>query len=300
MSSSNSSNNEDLVLQCRRVESGNDESQNLTVGDLFKVECPTQSFFLNPSKLKFITKRPYDLQVLSADLQPDGRLQLMVTSYQVGDFKSEKLKLSDGLAEVPVSGITFKVESVIDKKNPPQGPFGPFGGHSLNLPPLYFWSFLALALVLLVAVGLKSWRKLQRKRLIEGLKKHDSRLGPQSQLHVRFRQLERQRLLDGGELQNYTKEIEDILRLFVVRQFRIPAYDWSDRLILADFQKRYAFLGVDVAKDLMVLLRETRKASALASPQAKDIEQLVRKIKKWADQVDRSTGAQGRARGASL
>lgn len=300
MNSGSDSSNETSVLQCSVVNAGGEDAQKLTVGDLFKVECPTRSFVLNPSKLKFVTKRPYDLQIIKTEIQPDGRLQLAVTSYQVGDFKADKLKLSDGLAEVPVEGIHFKIESVIDKENPPQGPYGPYGAHVLSLPPLYFWSFLGLVLLGAIGLGFKSWRKLQRKRLIDGLKKHDSRLGPQTQLHVRFRQLERQRLLEGGELANYMKEVEDILRVFVIRQFKIPAYDWSDRLILADFQKRYAFLGLDLAKELMVLLRETRKVRELKTPQIKDIEQVVRKIKRWADQVDRSTGTANRSRGVSL
>lgn len=288
------------VLQCQKVASGSNEPEALTVGELFKVECPTQSFTLNPSKLKFVTKRPYELQILKTELQPDGRLQFMVTSYQVGEFKSESLKISDGVGEFAVQGLQFKVESVIDKKNPPQGPYGPYGAHVLSLPGLYLWSILGLVVLLAVVGGFKILRRWQRKRLIDGLKKHDSRLGPQTQLHVRFRQLERQRFLEGGDALKHLLEVEDILRLFVIRQFKIPAYDWSDRLILSDFQKRFAFLGPETAKELMVLLRETRKVREMAAPQPKDIEQLVRKIKKWADQVDRATGAHGRSKGVSL
>lgn len=272
----------------------------LTVGDIFKVECSTDSLTLNPSKLKFTTKKPYQLQILKTEVQPDGRLRLMVTSYQVGEFKSENLILTDGVSEVLVNGIAFKVESVIDKNNPPQGPYGPFGAYTLSLPMFYLWSVIGVVVIAGLGVTFKLLRRWQRKRLIEGLKKHDSRLGPQTQLHVRFRQLERQRFLEGGEIQKHLSEIDDILRLFVIRQFKIPAYDWSDRLVLNEFQKRYSFLGADLAKDLMVLLRETRKTKGLASPQPKDVEQLVRQIKRWADQVDRLTGSHHRHRGASL
>lgn len=318
------------LLQCRADLGGITPEHPLTVGAPFKLECPTTSFVLNPSKLKFVYKKPYQLQILKTEMHPDGRLELMVTSYQVGPFpggtgqqgaspqggllphhgqpgatekspgKPDELVLTDGVNELEVQGVEFQVASVIDQQNPPKAPYGPFGGFFLMLPSFYFWSLLGLFITMAAIIAAKSMRRWQRRRLIEGLKKHDSRLGPQTQLHVRFRQLERQRFLEGGEPQKHLAEVEDILRLFVIRQFKIPAYDWSDRLIINDFQKRYAFLGEEMAKELMVLLRETRKSRTLAAPEPKDIEHLVRKIKRWADQADRATGAHGRHAGVSL
>jgi hypothetical protein len=269
----------------------------LTVGDLFKVECASSSLVLNPSKLKFLTKKPYQLQILKSETQPDGRLQLLVTSYQVGEFKSERLQLTDGVSKADIHGVEFKVESVIDKNNPPKGPYGPYGGYVLPLPGFYFWGLLFLFVFGILILGFKLLRQYQRRRLIQGLKKHDSRLGPQTQLHLRFRQLERQNLAESGQMAKHVAEVEDIFRLFIIRQFKIPAYNWSDRLILNDFEKRFAFLGSEAAKELSVLLRESRKARSLVNPQTKDIEQIVRKIKRWADQVDRATGY---GRGVSL
>ena len=150
----------------------------------------------------------------------------------------------------------------------------------------------------LILVGaLKVIRRWQRRRLIDGLKKHDSRLSPQTQLHVRFRQLERNRFLEGGELKKYLLELDDILRVYIIRKFKIPALDWSDRLVIKDFRNRFAFFGAEMVKELVVLLRETRKVKAMLEPQSKDIEQLERKIKRWADQVERFTGNKGQNRG---
>jgi hypothetical protein len=288
------------LLDCKVYLGEQAQTQPLTVGDPFKIDCSADSFTLNPSQLKFVTPRPYQLQILKTEMQPDGRLQILVTSYQVGAFNSTDLVLTDGVSQVKVQGVEFQVKSVIDQNNPPKGPFGPFGGHTLNLPPLYLWSAILLVILVLLGVIVKSFRRWQRKKMLEGLKKHDSRLGPQTQLHVRFRQLERQRFVEGGEIQKHLAEVEDILRLFVIRQFKIPAYDWSDRLILNDFQKRFAFLGADMAKELTVLLRETRKARSMEKPSTKDIEQLVRKIKRWADQVDRVSKVGHSLRGVSL
>lgn len=280
------------VLECQHE--GDASKEKLTVGSEFKIVCPTQSFVLNPSKLKFQTEKPYQLQILGSELQPDGRLMLKVTSYQVGDFNSNNVILTDGVNQVAVHGVQFKVESVIDQKNPPKEPYGPFGGHVLFLPAFYLWSVLVFLAVILLFSGFKFFRRWQKKKLIEGLKKHDSRLSPQTQMHVRFRQLERQRYLEGDQLQKLLPEVDDILRIFVIRQFKIPAQDWSDRLIVSDFQSRFSFLGQEIIKDLRVLLRETRKLRTLKNPQPKDIEQLVRKIKRWGDQVDRLTVAQHR------
>jgi hypothetical protein len=286
-------------LTCRLDFGASPNPGSLTVGDLFRIECPTESFVLNPSKLKFSAKKPFQLQILKTELNPDGRLQFLVTSYQPGEFKDQELTLTDGVSNLKVKGVDFSVTSVIDPQNPPQGPYGPFGGIVLSLPPFYLWSVVGIFAMVIMGVFLKALHRWQRKRLIDGLKKHDSRLSPQTQLHVRFRSLEREHFLEGGKVEPYLKEVEDILRLFVIRQFQIPAYDWSDRLILRDFQKRYSYLGSELAKDLMVLLRETRKARSLAKPEARDVEQLVRGVKKWADQIDRSMNAFRKTAGAN-
>lgn len=280
-------------IQCRIIDDGRGGAPRpLTVGDIFRIDCVMKQMVLKPSKLKFETQKPFQLHLLKSDLAPDGRLQLTATSYQVGEYRGEDLKLTDGLLHLPVQGVQFNVESVIDPKNPPKGPYGPLGGHILFPPVIYFWGSIVVALVGMSMVGIGWFRRWQKKRLIEGLKKHDSRLSPQAQLHSRFRALERQRFLEGEELKKSLPEIEDILRLYVIRQFTIPAYDWSDRLVLKEFQQRYRFLGMDVAKELGVLLRETRKVKVLENPEAKDIEQLVKKIKRWADRADRSMGPQ--------
>ena len=287
----------EIAIDCRL--SGIDETgqKTLTVGDLFKIECPSSSFILNPKTLKFTTKKPFQLQILKTELQPDGRLQLLVTSYQVGEFNETNLSLTDGVGKVLVKGIQFKVQSVIDPKNPPKEPFGPFGAYTLSLPMIYLWVSLSIITLLLVGGALKVIRRWQRRRLIDGLKKHDSRLSPQTQLHVRFRQLERNRFLEGGELKKYLLELDDILRVYIIRKFKIPALDWSDRLVIKDFRNRFAFFGAEMVKELVVLLRETRKVKAMLEPQSKDIEQLERKIKRWADQVERFTGNKGQNRG---
>lgn len=273
------------VLECRREEVS--EKDILTVGTEFKLVCPTESFILNPSKLNIQTEIPYQVQILGSELQPDGRLVLRVTSYKVGEFNSNEVILTDGVNKLALHGIQFKVESVIDSKNPPTQPYGPFGGHILYLPPLYLWTILSLVGLFIFYGCFKFIRKWQRKKLIEGLKRHDSRLNPQTQLHVRFRQLERQRYLESEQKDKVILEVDEILRIFIIRKFIIPAQDWSDRTIMSDFQNRYSYLGDELIKELKILLRETRKLKEFQNPQIKDIEQLVKKIKRWVDQVDR-------------
>lgn len=284
------------VLECKREVPSEAQGELLTVGSLIKLECTSKSFILNPSQLKFTTEMPYQLQILDSEMQPDGRIILKVTSYRVGEFNSDKVILSDGINQMAVSGIQFKVESVIDPKNPPKGPYGPFGGFVLTLPPFYFWSLLGTFFLFLLYGSFKFYRRWQKKKLIDGLKKHDIRLSPQTQLHVRFRQLERLRSNNKETVEKQIIDMEDILRVFIIRQFKIPAHDWSDRLILNEFQSRFAFLGKEMTKELRVLLRETKKARTLKNPQSKDMEQLIKKIKRWADQIDRLSSSQARRR----
>jgi len=302
-----------LTLECK-VDENLKASQPLTVGDIFKIECSTSRFVLNPSQLKFETKKPYQLKLLQSEVQPDGRITLKVTSYQVGEITSEGLFLTDGVNKVALTGVQAKVESVIDKQNPPKGPYGPFGGFVLSLPLFYLWTVMIVFLLSLLWMSFRFYRRWQKRRLIEGLKKHDSRLSPLTQLHVRFRQLERHRITEqqkidgitGSTLASQFAEIDEILRVFIIRQFKIPAQDWSDRLIINDFQSRFTFLGKELSTELRVLLREIKKNKELMqkitgpvdSKKQNDIERLVKKIKKWADQIDRNLGSMHRTEGA--
>lgn len=315
------------TLECKTETGTSDPSVPLTVGDIFKIECVTDSFTLNPSQLKIETTKSFQLKLLQSEVQPDGRIFLKVTSYQVGEIKSEGIVLTDGVNKVALTGVNATVASVIDKNNPPKGPYGPFGGFVLSLPFFYLWIALVVVAVSVAWVGFRFYRRWQRKRLIEGLKKHDSRLTPLTQLHGRFRQLERQRVAEQQKmgslamstLVNQLGEMDEIMRVYIIRQFKIPAQNWSDRLILKDFQSRFAFLGTELAKDLRVLLREIKKNKERVQKQGqvqnqnqnknqnqnqsqnatntqatqddkkeRDIERLEKQIKRWADHVDRN------------
>lgn len=302
------------TLDCKMDEGLRNPETPLTVGAIFKIECTTPSFTLNPSQLKFETKKPYQLKLLQSEVQPDGRIILQVTSYQVGELTSEGVVLTDGVNKVSLNGIKTTVASVIDKNNPPKGPYGPFGGFVLSLPIFYLWVVLIVLGLSALWLGFRFYRRWQKKRLIEGLKKHDSRLSPLTQLHVRFRQLERQRVLEqqkvgevsSSALVNQFVEMDEIMRVYLIRQFKIPAQDWSDRLILNDFQNRFAFLGKELSKDLRVLLREIKKNKELVekvkttmdNKKERDVERLTKQIKRWADHVDRNLGSLSHSAGA--
>lgn len=302
------------TLECKMDDGQKNPETPLTVGAIFKIECTTPSFTLNPSQLKLETKKPYQLKLLQSEVQPDGRIILQVTSYQVGELTSEGVVLTDGVNKVSLNGIKTTIASVIDKNNPPKGPYGPFGGFVLSLPVFYLWVVLIVLGLSALWLGFRFYRRWQKKRLIEGLKKHDSRLSPLTQLHVRFRQLERQRVLEqqkvgevsSSALVNQFVEMDEIMRVYLIRQFKIPAQDWSDRLILNDFQNRFAFLGKELSKDLRVLLREIKKNKELVekvkttmdNKKERDVERLTKQIKRWADHVDRNLGSLSHSAGA--
>lgn len=279
------------TLNCQVAAAGSSQAKALTVGDVFSIECGAEKIHFNPKHLRAETKAPHQLKILRTETMPDGRWKVEVVSYRVGTYTGEDLVFTDGVNKAHVNGVTFQIRSVIDPQQPPKGPIGSFGGYILWPPLFYVWALLALAGFFVSGSAWRWWSHRKRTKLIEGLKKYDHRMGPQNQLHSRLRSLDRQGLLDKNDYGAYLKEIDDILRLYVIRQFRIPALDWSDRLILKDFQKRYQFLGTELFKELNFLLREIRKLKAIENKNRKDTEQLLRRLKLWADKTDRSLGA---------
>lgn len=303
-----------VELQCVARTSAGDEAVKVTVGEIFTLECQSDSISINPSQARILaevevqaakegketkegqeTKKvedPYILKVLKTDINPQGKWILQVVSYKVGPYNEFPFQLTDGINVMPIKGVSFQVESVIDPQNPPQGPLGPYGPFLTEFP----WGALAVLLsvlaIIIFAIGLKAVRLIKKKRLKERMKQYDSAQAPIPQFYAEMRKLQRemdfvyQGKLSGAAAMPFLKKFESALKLYLVRQFEIPAFEFKSQAVISDFRNRFAWFGEDVSNQLGVLIRELEKSQYNENAiTAQDVQQLYKNLKRWVDRT---------------
>jgi hypothetical protein len=218
---------------------------------------------------------------------------LIVTSYRVGDNNLPVAQLVTSNGTHNLKGIHFKVESIINAKQPPSGPFGPVGPFTLKLPMLY-WIILAavlgVVLIFSIVVGVL---KRQRTKLIAKLKEKDSSLSPYHQINAKLRHMMREYAffstgkLSSDEGLKIVNSLDEMFKLYLTREFYIPAFDWGARLILRDLKKRHHGLSIYAAQDLSLILRELIKAQTTQNMILdSDVTHLIKGIRLFVDKID--------------
>ncbi len=186
-----------------------------------------------------------------------------------GNFKNQDLQLTDGAQTISLGPVQFMTQTMLPAPQPgPQGqqakqePYGPIGPAALSVPVLY-WALLAgvIALVILFFVG-KIYRVIQRRNMLARLKEHDSALSPLAQFHQSFRRLQRTNTVFFGgaaekeHIRQCLEETHQMLKLFLTRQYQVPAMEWSDRLILRDINKYHHKVYLEYGIELKKLFKE--------------------------------------------
>lgn len=289
-------------LQCEAKSLTGADTVKVTVGEIFQVECLSESITFNPSQIRFVVKAetkdgkkiddPYALKLLRADISPQGKWIMQAVSYKVGPHDNFDFEITDGINTLPVKGVKFQVESVIDPNNPPKGPIGPLGPFMTEFP----WGGLAIitSLLLLVILGIviKSIRVIQKKKLKARMKQYESPQLPVPQFYAEMRKLEREidlvfeGKINGEVAANFIKRFEDALKLFLVRQFEIPAFEWPSHLVIKDFRSRFTWYGEEMHHLLSVLIRELEKSQKKdVTITAHDVHQLLKNLKRWVDRA---------------
>lgn len=249
----------------------------LTVGREFLLVCEGEfPKDLVQEKLHFILKpeEKYILKLKSFEFRSPTTADLKVTSYTAGQFQFPQLQLTDDKTTLELGSIGFTVQTVMEKPQPSQTgeapkkpePYGPIGPATIGIPQNY-WIALAVILAVLTSwLGSKIYRVVQRRRLLEDLKKHDSALSPISEFYANLRKLQRYNtVFFGGEgtpedISTGVIELQRMLRLYLTRQYRMPALEWSPRLVVQDLKKYHPRVHAEEGVETQKLLNEFVKA----------------------------------------
>lgn len=255
---------------------------NLTVGSKFDLKChgdiPVQWNAKEALTLAF--KSPEDqftLAVLKVTKLEAQDAEFLVTGYKPGKHQPEYIRILQGGAGFEFTKPTWEIKSVLKPNEKPElvGPLGPF---QVALPHWIWISALITFLLLLYVVFHRVRKMLQRRRMLEELKRHRTALSPLHQFYRDARTL-RKRLHDAKideELKTIAEDLNRDFRLYVLRQFEIPTLEWTEGEIISDLRKRHRGVWSQAADPLRKTLIELLRLKNRPQVLLKDVEQLHR------------------------
>lgn len=269
-----------------------EKPEQVTVGDQFKLNCGGQSLptFEGPVQLR--PEKPEDdfkLVVLDTIRNESTGGQYIVTGYKPGQHKLENMKLTDGQRSVTISPQTFEIVSVLpkDQQQKPQ-PFPGYGPFILSWP-LWLWVVLVLVIA---AIGYSAFLFIKRRRALaklkESLQQHGSALGAFGQFHKDIRTLTRK--VSVGLKQKvgpeYVSELNQVFRYYFVREFWIPAQEWTSKETIKEIKRSNHKLYQEFKVKLAQGFREMDRAVlSVDGINGEDFEQLVNMSRDLVDGI---------------
>ena len=251
-----------------RVE-GQPKDQQWTVGEVFHLDCegPSVEFLSTELQFKHKEEQTYALRILEVEKQSENSLSLQVTAYNAGNLQLDESSIMD--QKVPmlkVEPITLQVKSVI--QDPAQKPFGPILAMKLAYPN-WLWIALGGAVLILAFFSIFRWRrKRQMLKVIEELKQHNTALGAFNQFNKDVRTLGRQYIFGKKEdwsetkRKQYVENLDEAFRMYLLREFYIPALDWNTNLVVRTISKQDKKEAKIYSDDLRKFLKEIDRAKS--------------------------------------
>lgn len=271
-----------------RVE-GKPKDQQWTVGEVFILNCegPTTEILSTKLSFKEEGKSGYELRVLKVDKLSDNALIMQATSYVPTQHNFNKLFLLDqGTEVVKIEPFALSLKSVI--KDPKQKLIGPIGPIKMAYPT---WLWVVLASIVLITAFwgvFRLSRRRQMRKVIEELKQHNTALGPFNQFNKDVRTLGRQYIFgsedswSAQQKERYIESLDEVFRMYLLREFFVPALDWNTGLTLKTIskqdKKRYGRYGQDLQKFLKELDRARAESQKLRVHDCKQLTQMAKKV----------------------
>lgn len=266
------------------VETQPKDAKGFTVGEVFQIHCAGAGLTLE-EPLKIINPEPvkYSLVYLKTLKKSENELQFLATSYASKTVKHPFIHVSDakdgGFISQP---LEIRRQSVIDPQKPPQSPFGPIQPMTMNWP---YWIFFAILLLVAVLIG---WgaiflrRTIQRRNLEKNIRKFQSPLGSYHQFSKDLRLLKRgvvfseRSAWSESQTQQYLEKLNEVYRMYVLREYTVPALSWSTARIAQHVRKKDKNAYENFKSPFLKAFKELERAqSHVHELKPQDCEQLT-------------------------
>lgn len=265
------------------------KDQELTVGRHLLLSCQGEvdpGFNIKESQFKLDEKSLNTIHVFKADFKSASVIEVDMTFYSSGELKFSDLILVDGKNELHLGPQNFKIESVLEKKadGKPQEPYGAILPASITWPVLY--TFIVIGLFLMILGGLAAVinRRIKYRNLISKLKNYDSITNPDLQFYKSIR---------ASEANEYPMDqVEKSFRLYLLRRFRVPAFDLKDAALLSFFKNSHPWLKKErqeikkILSDIQLISAAGPKDTVNANGRAGDKKLVIQKMYRFVDHAE--------------
>jgi hypothetical protein len=254
------------------------------VGEVFEVSCAGQSLELEePFKIINPESQEYSVVYLKTINKTPNELTFLATSYASKTLQHPFLHIADAKGGGFVSQkIEIRSQSVIDPQNPPQNIYGPIQPMTLNWPYWIFFAGLLVFVVLLGWGGLFFRRVIQRKNLEKNIRKFQSPMGSYHQFSKDLRLLKRGVVFSDNvvwpesQTQSYLAKLDEIYRMFILREYTVPALTWPTAQIARHVFKKNKSGYKHFESAFLKAFKELERAQAhIADLKPRDCEQLT-------------------------
>jgi hypothetical protein len=259
-----------------------------TVGEVYAMLCEGTSVNFLSTELQFKNKEnaEYQIRILDVEKQTENSLTLKATSYNTGQLNMDQLYIADqGVEVLKVTPLQLNVKTLIEQ--PEQKPFGPIMALKMSYPSWLWMSFVGVLLISLFFTLFKLRRRTQMKKVVEELKQHNTALGSFNQFNKDIRTLSRQYVFGGKQSWpvekkiKYVESLDQIFRMYLLREFIVPALDWNTNLILKTIakydKKRFDQYSEDIKSYLKELDRAKVDYEKLKDHDCKQLTQMALK-----------------------
>jgi hypothetical protein len=264
-----------------------------TVGEVFTVSCTGDALDLKaPLLLKMPEGFEYTLVLLKELEFTSARVSYEATTYRVSKNQLPFLHFADAEGKGFVSQpINVNSISVIEG-TPPEAPYGPIVPMPMVWPLWLFFTGFVIALVLMGWLGIFLKKRIQRKNLEKNIRKFLSPMGSYHQYQKDVRILRRGVLFSerhqwtSSQVQNYIKELDEYFRMFLLREFTVPATTWSSRQTQKEIKQKTKVNYDKFRTPLRKALQELDRAKASTDKlQSQDCDQLTQIVSKAVDVI---------------
>ncbi len=239
--------------------------------------------------------KDYALFILETKNIDDDSGDFVVTSYKPGKYKDIAFKLVGAdKKEIAVNKMNWEVSSVLTQQN--KNGFGPTAPLTLGMPWFYWLSIIAIVATVLSLIALKVFFFLKWQKQVKEMKSHATALGPVNQFYKDIRGLHSHYKTESDQplslvlMKEYWVALEEKFKLYLVRQFEVPAYALSNNKILSKVKKKWQkYWNPKLNGKLKRILAEFKKGNSANALNMNDISQMEKICQEFIEQIKKQT-----------
>lgn len=237
------------------------ESQKLTVGRTFYYHCKgdwPSVLLVDQTRLQAVSEQgtPYDLRLLAFEFRDPKTADLLLVSYRPGPHNFTELTLTDGTQSVSLPSLNIETHSVLNP-NEKVEMYGPVGPMSLSIPWAY-WLILVSIVGIMILAAVWAWkRRLNRRRIMEEVKRRTTNSSPLIQFHRELRMLTKKAGLSDVDhtlklpTQEYLVNLRSLCEIFWGQKFKVALLNQGAGTLKDEFKEQAPKVYIRYKKELL-------------------------------------------------